>query len=508
MIRRLLVTLLGLLLLSGGFVFYWIQDANRFKPELEALIEEQTGVPVRINGDLAWRLFPPLSLTARSVTADVDGVAWTVGYLALDLDVMTIIQTRDVDRWRIQSLTLNDVTMADDSGRLDVHALTVSNFAVGAAAPVTASLIYTPVGSEPIPLELTALVAYQTNPTLISIADANFSSTAAAGVCNLEATPTDRGAPGPAPMPKAGDLIPVEIWRSYDWHGQCDFEQLNGADYRFEDATVVLANNGGSGENVLRLPEFFGGNATVTLAIDARRDPILWKVTPDLQEVDSQRLMAWLDQRLQWIAPLAFAGTLELEGNTTDELIASLSGETSFDGGHGAISIAKIKQPLLAIATLLQEPDKISSWPDVWDYERFVGNWRIDKQHHIVEFALDNLTVLADGDYDARNDDLDILAELTFETLPEGRMFEVNPLLMDLPIPVRCRGALESPNCGIDEKAAQRLVASMLTSREGSAMREKLDQKIEEKVPEEYRDAARSFLDLLGGVLENSENQD
>ena len=299
----------------------------------------------------------------------------------------------------------------------------------------------------------------------------------------------------------------MEIWRSYDWQGQCDFEHLTGADYRFAGASVVFANNGGAGENVLRLPEFFGGSATVSLAIDARNEPILWSLTPDLKDVDSQRLMEWLDQRLQWVAPLAYAGTLELEGNTTDELVASLSGETSFDAGKGGISIGMIKQPLLAIATMLQEPDKISSWPEVWDYERFVGNWRVHKQHHIVEVALDNLTVMADGDYDARNDDLDMLAELTFKTLPEGRMFEVNPLLMDLPIPVRCRGALESLNCGVDEKAAQRLLASMLTSREGSAMRDKLDQKIEEKVPEEYRDAARSFLDLLGDALEDQEDQ-
>ncbi|MDH3643877.1 MAG: AsmA family protein, partial [Gammaproteobacteria bacterium] len=63
MIRRILMILLWLVLLGGGFVFYWIQDANRFKPELETLIEEQAGVPVKINGDLAWQLVPPLSLT-------------------------------------------------------------------------------------------------------------------------------------------------------------------------------------------------------------------------------------------------------------------------------------------------------------------------------------------------------------------------------------------------------------------------------------------------------------
>ena len=133
-----------------------------------------------------------------------------------------------------------------------------------------------------------------------------------------------------------------------------------------------------------------------------------------------------------------------------------------------------------------------------------MGKWRVDKQHHNLDFALDNLSVVADGNYDASRNELDMLAQLTFKTLTEGRMFEVDPLLMDLPIPVRCRGALEDPQCRVDEKAAQQLVASVLTSKEGSAMRQKLDAKIEEQVPEEYREAARGLLDLLGGTLERN----
>ncbi|MDH3643985.1 MAG: AsmA-like C-terminal region-containing protein, partial [Gammaproteobacteria bacterium] len=298
------------------------------------------------------------------------------------------------------------------------------------------------------------------------------------------------------------DLIPLDVWRGYDWQGTCNLEHLTVEDQRFAPAMLALNNKDAKGDNVLTIPEFFGGSARLTLAIDAHDDPIRWALTPDLQGVDSRQLLAWLDQRLQWIAPLAYGGTLTFQGNTPDAFVASLSGETSFDGGQGAISITKIKQPLLAIATLLQEPEQISRWPDMWDYERLVGNWRVDQQHHNLDFALDNLTVIADGDYDVAGDELDMLAELTFETLPEGRMFDVNPLLMDLPIPVRCRGALENPKCRVDDKAAQRLVASALTSKEGSAMREKLDQKIEENVPEEYRDAARDLLDMLGGALE------
>jgi AsmA protein len=415
---------------------------------------------------------------------------------------MTILRTRDVDQWRIQALTLNDVNMLDDSGELDMAVLTVRNFAFGTPAPISTTLTYTPTDAEPIPVELSGTVTYSPDPERITIGSMNFSTDIAAGVCNIDAAPA--GGAAPAATGTDDELIPLEIWRSYDWEGQCDLEHVSVEDQRFEGVTAALANNGGAGDNVLRIPEFFGGSATLNLSLDASNEPVRWTLTPDLKNVDSQQLMAWLDQRLQWIAPLAYGGTLTFEGNTPDELIASLSGETSFDGGQGAISVTKIKQPLLALATLLRKPEQISAWPDVWDYERFVGNWRIDKQHHNLDFALDNLTVTADGDYDAIADRMDMLAELTFATLPEGRMFEVNPLMMDLPIPVRCRGALENPKCRVDDKAAQRLVATVLTSEEGSAMRDKLDQKIDEEVPEEYRETARGLLDMLGGALQRN----
>jgi hypothetical protein len=499
MIRRIFIALLCLVLVAGGSVFFLIQDANRFKPELEELIEAQAGMPVKIDGDLAWRLIPPLSLTAAAISAERDGQQFSAAQLSLDIDVMTMLSTQDINKWRVQALTLTDVTVVDETGQLDLAALTVRDFGLGTPAPVQASLTYTPRDAEPFPLEFTASVTVHPDPERIVISDAHFSTTMTAGICNLEATPAAGGAPAPAVT--EDDLLPIETWRSYNWQGQCDLEHLTVEDQRFEAATLTLANSGAVGDNVLHIPEFFGGSASLTLGIDASAELVRWTLTPDLQGVDSQQLMSWLDQRLQWIAPLAFGGALAFEGNTSDDLMASLSGETSFDGGQGAISVTKIKQPLLALATLLQEPEQIASWPDMWDYERLIGNWRVDHQHHNLDLALDNLTVVADGAYNVAGDEMDMLAELTFKTLPTGRMFEVNPLLMDLPIPIRCQGSLENPKCRVDEKAAKRLVASALTSKEGSAMREKLDQKIDEQVPEEYRETARGLLDMLGGAL-------
>jgi len=53
-LRLLLLILLWTILLGGGFVFYWLQDADGLKPSLEGIIEAQTGIPVRVDGALAF----------------------------------------------------------------------------------------------------------------------------------------------------------------------------------------------------------------------------------------------------------------------------------------------------------------------------------------------------------------------------------------------------------------------------------------------------------------------
>ena len=42
--------------------FIWGQDANQFKPDIEALIAEHSDAGLKINGDLSWQLWPPLTL--------------------------------------------------------------------------------------------------------------------------------------------------------------------------------------------------------------------------------------------------------------------------------------------------------------------------------------------------------------------------------------------------------------------------------------------------------------
>jgi len=159
----------------------------------------------------------------------------------------------------------------------------------------------------------------------------------------------------------------------------------------------------------------------------------------------------------------------------------------------------------MQFAALTRQSDRAADWPDLWDYEQFSGRWNIDGAIHSLKFALDNMSVDANGEYDYLTDTIDMLANVTVNEAPETSPFQINPLLQGTPIPIRCTGAVDDPTCELDRNAAQNTVAKALQSGDDSGLRRKIEQKIEEDVPEEYRETARGLLDILGRALDNTE---
>lgn len=494
LLRYLLLTAAVLVAVVAAAALFVLQDPNRFKPQLENLIARATGVPVTIGGELGWRLWPPVSITAADVRADHQGQRWQLGRLALELDALAVL--RDPAEWQVESLTVEDTSMTDQGAMLTIRRARLSNLAPNRAAPFTAELDYAAPDREPLPVSVDGHIAMNPETLALTLTRTHIDTPYAAGTCSVEATPV--ADPAPAPPATDEDLIPVDVFRAWSWAGECllDWAELDGQ--RFEQLAVDFQNAAGASAVLARAPRFFGGEAVADVAIDARREPVRWTVTPTLTGVNSRDLMSWLDQRLNWVATLAYGGTLQFEGNTAAELAASASGETQFDGGDGRIDIAEVRRQVRSLAAMWGDAERIDRWPEVWNYQRLVGTWRIDGHRHVLEAALDNLTLLAEGNYQPLTDELDMLLTLEFGNDPALPTFDLNPLLYDLPIPVRCRGELAEPRCRVDPDAAQRVVAAAL-SGENSELRGTLERKIEEDVPEQYRDAARSLLDLLGG---------
>jgi len=506
MLKFLIRTLIGLALsmvIVAVVGYFFLQDPNRFKPEIESFIETQTGVRVNIDADLSWQLFPPLALSAGGINAEYEGARYELDLLKLDLNLMSVIRTRDIDQWEVTALNLDELVISQEGSVTRIESFRLENFKPATPSPFSATLTQQSGEDPALPLSITGNVAVNLDTKQASLTDTYFETTDASGVCNLDATFKE----GTQAADPEDAIIPVSLWRSINWSGLCNLDRLTVEEENFTDVAVTLDNQNGKSTTDVRIPEFFGGSAGAKVAIDAANTPVRWQINPDLARADSEALMGWLDQRLKWIAPLAYSGEITMTGNTKEELVRSVKGKTTFDGGKGRIDITQIKQPLLTLATLFREPDRIAAWPDLWNYERLVGDWVIDGTTHKMDFALDNLTAAINGDYDPLTDALDMNVEFMFEDHPDMHSFDVNPVLVGLAIPLRCTGSAEQPNCAVTADATRNLVAAALTSEQGSEVREKIDQRIEEEVPEEYREAARGLLDMLGDSLRKPKEQ-
>ena len=490
-------------LVVGAFVF--VSDANRIKPELESLIAEYADIQVNIQGDLSWSLWPPVSLRANDVTAVREDLTVTARALRLELDLRAIWQ--DVNNWQLKALELVDATIDQVDAQTRLSQLTLADFQPGKPAALALEGTYQAHEPDAIPITgtLQGQVLYAPGEggatDQLTLRDAVFESAEAAGQCDVDATQRS-ATPTPTTTPETDeDLLPVALLRSVNLVAECQLSKLVLDGQTFANSVLQVANMEEQLNIYLEIKDFLEGKLIVNTDVDLSRTPIVWVVTPEVEHVSTAALMAWSQQRARWVAPLAAHGTIQMKGNTPKQLLDSVSAQSQFDGGQGQLDISMIKQQLLQVAALAQRTDKIAAWPDMLNYQEFTGDWQIEGKKQALNLVLDNVRIEAAGDYDYFSDDVDMLANVIVSKAPEASPIEINPLLEDTPIPVRCIGPSAGIKCKLDQDAAQKVIASALTGDGDSGLRRKLEKKIEEDVPEEYRETARGLLDILGKAL-------
>ena len=501
-ISRFLAALLVLVVAAAGGLFFYLQDAERLKPDLEAFILEQTGVAVTIGGELRWELFPPLELHMADVSAKDADIDARAGSLSLRMDLSAMWQ--DVNRWKITALTLTDTTFKNDSGTTQLAELSITDFTPGEPAQLLIDGTYQAEDApEPIPGTLNGQITYfpatTTATESLRLTQTTITSTDISAVCDVDVKENGKAIPDVATTPD--DILPIADLRGIDLVADCALNSLTVGTETFTDGAIKVTSMSDNLNVYVEVKDFIGGQLFTEVDVDLATQPIRWMVMPEMDNVDSQRLIDWTNRSVHWIAPLALQGEMQMSGNTEAELMDSIRSEQDFDGGQGEIDITALKAQLSQIATLTRSSDSFAKWPDKWAYQTFTGKLLTRGKQQVLNLQLDNLFIEGDGTYDYATDKIDMLAHVTFKEAPEGSPYVVNSLLQDTPLPVRCRGAASDVSCKLDSDATQDLIAGALRSDSDTGLRRKLEEKIDEKVPEEYRDTARSLLDAIGRAL-------
>ena len=478
-----------------GGLWWWLQDANRLKQQLESAATEAAGFPVTVEGDLAWVLWPPLTARAESLKAIDEDTEYRVGKVEVKVNLLDFYT--DIEQWRVQSVALTDVSIRDEDGVTELPSVTVDDFKPGSWAHLTA-VLRQPHSSD---LTLEGQMQYRDNEgtTELAAQDLQFANDDMSGACDVDLTATgDLG----TYEEHDDDLLPVNTLRGYNWNGSCSVTRFSlDETTELNDISLTLQGRDGIANTQALIPSFFGGRVSAEIEHNVAARTPRWHIKPQLSGVNSQALMDWLGQAVEWQGSIDGSGEFHLKGNNVTALAKSLNGSFQFDGGTGTINIAKIKQQMQRVAALNNKRESVDRWPEQWDYQHFVGTWNVLGEQNRFDIDLDNLAIDAQGVYAYAENTIDFNSTLTFGDDAQYSKFDVNPLLVGFPIPMRCRGSADDPQCRVDEQAAIAAIGSAIASGEDSALRQKIEEKIEEDVPEEYREVARGLLDLIGGAL-------
>jgi len=501
----ILAVIVGLAMVAGVAILYLLQDPNKYKADIEQLINDNAGIQVELNGDLSWRLWPPIVLQAADIGFEDEETSYKVDRLNLHASVGSLLSS--TPELRVQSLSLVGLTMSDKrfESITQVNELTVSDFAIGEPSDLHLEAVLSPNDPEPINVDMDATITYFDEEDRVVISDARFVAADLPGVCNAEVTELTRD-PSSNHKETPDDLLPLDLFRSKNWDATCTITAVDAGGVTLENIGIKAVNTNGLSDIAVKVPDFFDGTAEVDIDINASRHDPRWEINPNLEGANTQAVMAWMEQNLNWAAPLLFNGEFNMTGNTTNDLIGSMKGTAKFDGGQGKIDISAIKRNAESLSKLasaaganvlpeLQDAvAKVAAWPDVLDYSKLVGDWTVNGTQQTMDFALDNLGITANGIVDAVTEKIDMKAELTFNDDPDLHSFDMPAALQGIPIPLRCTGTMAEPECGLDQGAAQQIVASILRSGAGDKIGDLLDDKLGDKVPEGAKDLLKGLF--------------
>lgn len=307
---------------------------------------------------------------------------------------------------------------------------------------------------------------------------------------------------------ESGDGAPSALLRQLDLALDLRLAELELRHIRLSPFAIEVA--GDAGELRLEALEagLYGGSLRATGALDARSAPMALALSPQLEGVALQPLLADLLER---DAPMR--GTLESEGAFSTRLggttspIATLGGQGRFVVSDGGLLGLDLPARVCHAAAALQgrEPSEEAPSGDT-RFERLMGSLVIDSgviRSDDLDIVLPGMALDASGEIDLvqRRLDVDLGAGLDATTAIDG--CSVSEPLAGLRLPLRCSGELAADPqqwCRLDGDALGALLQDSALQGERLLLDEEaLDRRLDEPLGEE---GGRNLKNAIRGLFE------
>lgn len=240
----------------------------------------------------------------------------------------------------------------------------------------------------------------------------------------------------------------------------------------------------------------YNGLAQGLLRIDSRGDDASLETQLVLNQLNIVEFAPAISRLNTVTGQLDVEASYAATGSTTNELLNSLNGSTSFAISENTVDIGLIKQVFTAIAALSPTGESIQQWPDVIRFSELGGSLLLEDgitDNQEVALRMDNVDVSGTGGIDLNAGTFDYDLQFALLGPPATQTIPINELYHNVPWPVDCSARFEaevSQYCRPDFTRVRDIFAQLGTN----ALRNRLEEELSDQVPDELEDAARGIL--------------
>ena len=288
------------------------------------------------------------------------------------------------------------------------------------------------------------------------------------------------------------EVIPVSMLTTTKIDGVFNISELLYNDYKFNELQITTLNQK-DGFRLNAKASGYGGEfamQTHIRDIDMEKEP-RGKITVILKDIN----MATLTELDSITGTLTMDSSTQFTGNMLSEVLSSLDGPSNFTISNGTLNVKPIKGLAQLIDGIQGKTSSISAWPDLLPFKRLEGSHQFFEgiqESQQFSFAMENIEASGKGGIDYFANNLDYRIETTLKENIGGQ-FTVNKNLAQIRWPLHCTGSLDSTAtelCLADKSAVSKLVADLARQ----AIRKKGENKLLEKVPDEYKETAKKLF--------------
>ncbi|SDS85602.1 AsmA protein [Halopseudomonas litoralis] len=310
-----------------------------------------------------------------------------------------------------------------------------------------------------------------------------------------------------APEPWSNDaVLPLETLTGLNVVGSLDMQQVQLTGQTISPfKTAVEAVDGN-----VQLKQFeggiFGGTFAATATINASRSPAPLSLNARLDGIDSLALQRAYEMAEQFRGKLDLSMDLKTQGNSMRRWINGLNGDVRFDVADGALLGVNLEQKLCqAIALANRKPLSAEHGGADTPFSQLGGSFRIvngNINNRDLIAALPGIAAKGNGDINLPEQRLDYRLGLLLEgdksDMPDAAC-QVNERYVGIEWPIRCEGYLHNAakSCGVDTEGVTRIAGQLLRNE----AERKVEDKVGEKLEEEFGDKAPAVRDALKGLF-------